>query len=471
MSIKKAPFSQTLLAGVASAALLVLSPAQASVEGSLDAFFNDLDYNTHVSNPTAYKGQAANYYSGGSLFLRSGVLDVTPTQFTLPDISAGCGGIDMFLGGFSHINSDQLVAMAKSIIADAIPFGVDLALQTWAPQIKSIRDNLQAVADKYLNQSVNSCEAAQAGISALAGFAGVGSQKYICSVMGTQNNTFSDWVEAQQECGAGGQADTQLDQARKDPALKDMVRKNHNLIWGVLLKNSFLAEDTQLAEFFQSLSGTIIYDKDGNPITYNGLLSDNNNLIDALLSGNRKAGQKQAVRIYECDDTSQDGCLHISQQNLQIDSSKALQTRVEKILGKLVEKINQDRALSNQDKDFLEYAGMPALVLLKDSMEIGQEPPIPQYARVIAVTLVGRYLDRALFVINQSLNGSQLDPTDRDRLAQGVRDAQHFLSGLADDARQRILAQQELINNSRKIEQQLEGALSAQASANLRFTP
>nr|AKN40407.1 IncF plasmid conjugative transfer pilus assemblyprotein TraH [Vibrio sp. F12 FF_152] len=45
----------------------------AGVNGSLDSFFNSLGYHTNVSNPSSYKGQAANFYNGGSLYVRSSV--------------------------------------------------------------------------------------------------------------------------------------------------------------------------------------------------------------------------------------------------------------------------------------------------------------------------------------------------------------------------------------------------------------
>ncbi|MDN3686162.1 conjugal transfer protein TraH [Vibrio sinaloensis] len=137
----------------------------------LGAIFDDTSYSVNVSNPTAYQGQSANYYTGGSLFVRNKIVDAQLVNVTVPSISAGCSGIDMFMGGLSHINSDQLVKLGKAIIHNAPPFVVNLALQTWAPQLKQNLDVLQSIADEYLNQSVNSCQATQAAIGGLAAFA------------------------------------------------------------------------------------------------------------------------------------------------------------------------------------------------------------------------------------------------------------------------------------------------------------
>nr|AKN40504.1 IncF plasmid conjugative transfer pilus assemblyprotein TraH [Vibrio tasmaniensis] len=53
---------------------------------------------------------------------------------------------------------------------------------------------------------MNSCEAAQASIGGLAAFAAPATKKHVCATLGTQNNAFSDWVQGQQECGAGRQS-------------------------------------------------------------------------------------------------------------------------------------------------------------------------------------------------------------------------------------------------------------------------
>jgi conjugative transfer pilus assembly protein TraH len=36
-------------------------------------------------------------------------------SMTLPDINAGCGGIDAYLGSFSFINSEQLQRFANKL--------------------------------------------------------------------------------------------------------------------------------------------------------------------------------------------------------------------------------------------------------------------------------------------------------------------------------------------------------------------
>ncbi|MFS1909547.1 conjugal transfer protein TraH [Vibrio lentus] len=206
-------------------------------------------------------------------------------------LNGGCGaGIDAFMGGFSHINADGLVQFGKAVVQNAAPFAVDLALQVWAPQIKQIRDNLQNIADKFLNQSINSCEAAQAGsVDWPLPLAVRRRKKHVCATIGTKGNVFDDWVGAQVECGVGGQSNAQVARARADGSagLEDIAKTSHNIVWSAALKNGWLAGDKALAEFLMSLSGTYIYDANGRPKYYASLLADNNNWWTRCSKGGR----------------------------------------------------------------------------------------------------------------------------------------------------------------------------------------
>ena len=130
---------------------------------------------------------------------------------------------------------------------------------------------------------------------------------------------------------------------------------------------------------------------------------------------------------------------------------------------------SRDQALSTKEKAFLEYTDLPVLKMFMSSIALGELPPIAPYARVIAVNLVETYLNNALFVVKQSLSGSKNDPADIEKLQANMIEAKDFLVGLSDEARQTILTRQALISNTRKIEQEIEGVLSAQANNNLGF--
>lgn len=435
----------------------------AGVSGSLDNFFNDLGYHTNVTNPSSYKGQAANYYNGGSLYVRSPIKNAQLVSATVPSVSMGCGGIDAFMGGFSHINSDQLVQFGKAVVSNATPFAVDLALQTWAPQIKQIRDNLQNIADKWLNQSINSCETAQAAVSGLAGaFGNPQTKKHICATMGTHNNAFSDWVAAQQECGVGGQANTQLANARNNSALEDLTQTNHNIVWSATLKNSFLSSDTALAEFLMSLSGTYIYDASGQPRYYASLLADNNNLVQALLEGGE-------VSYYRCDNTDRKQCLNLTKSSVTLASAKGLQERIRTLLEQLYTAIANDSALTSPQKSFLEYTETPIQAIFISATRANRYPNFAAYSRVISIELLNRYLSNMLNVVQISLANTQVNHKDIALITRDIDRAKRFTDGLEEKATKQILEQEQLIQAHKNNDSDAWRQLNEQLQQNLTF--
>jgi len=439
--------------------------ALAGVNDSLGNFYDDLGYHTNVTNPSAYKGQSANYYNGGGLFVRSKIQNADLASVTLPAISSGCNGIDAFMGGFSHISADQLIQFGKAVVANAPPFAVDLALQTWAPQIKQIRDNLQSIADKWVNQSINSCETAQAAVGALASFSLPQAKQHVCATMGTQNNAFSDWVAAKQSCGVGGSAPAQLAIARNTPGLEEITKTSHNIVWSAIMKNAFLASDTSLAEFLMTLSGTYVYDAQGKPTYYPSLLDGNNNLMEALLNGGTISG-------YDCDDTAPKACLRLSQKNTTIASDSAMQQKIMTMLTNLNQSLLNDTALTATQTSFLEYTDIPMLSFLKTYIQgdgVAGNTLLENYARVISLNLLNQYLNNMLSVTLYSLSNTQTDKADMVLINDDIAKAKHFLVALEEKAIRALVIQEEMIANAKERKAKMDEAISTKTRDNFYF--
>ena len=128
-------------AGVALCALaaagMAAAPVNAQVGAELNDFFNDMGASANATGPTAYQGQSAGYYSGGNIWTRFPQKSVNPVNLQLPSIKAGCGGIDVFSGSFSFINTDEIVAMLKATANNALGFAFQLAIKSISPQIAS----------------------------------------------------------------------------------------------------------------------------------------------------------------------------------------------------------------------------------------------------------------------------------------------------------------------------------------------
>jgi len=132
--------------------LLCAHPCQAGLNDDLNRFFSNMGYGANVSNAGFYQAQQAGYLTGGSLFVRSPQQNLQPFYLDIPNIRTGCGGIDIHTGGFSFIKADALIQLGKNVIQDAPAYLADLALQTWAPQIKTAKDYLQKIAQEINSQ-------------------------------------------------------------------------------------------------------------------------------------------------------------------------------------------------------------------------------------------------------------------------------------------------------------------------------
>ena len=88
---------------------LAVSDSHAGIGDDLESFFNGsgiVDVNT--TTPGAHKDQSAGYWSGGGMSARTRVKNAQLGTLQLPSINAGCGGIDMYMGGLSFIVTIQL---------------------------------------------------------------------------------------------------------------------------------------------------------------------------------------------------------------------------------------------------------------------------------------------------------------------------------------------------------------------------
>ncbi|EGC4561758.1 conjugal transfer protein TraH, partial [Escherichia coli] len=193
------------------AAVLAL-PAQADVNNDLNKFFNKLGFEGNATRAAVWQGQAAGYATGGNLFLRNQVNNLQIASFTPPHITAGCGGIDAYLGSFSFINSEQIERFVKQLMGNAVGYFFDLALQTAVPGMKSVKDFMQKLASELNNMNISSCQAAQGIIGGLWPKNTVQSQK-ICQDIAGETNMFSDWAASRQGCTVGGQMNKVLDKA------------------------------------------------------------------------------------------------------------------------------------------------------------------------------------------------------------------------------------------------------------------
>ena len=116
------PLYSRLTVTTAIAMTLAWSPlARAGdLNTEMQQMFNDIGAMSSVTGPSAYKGQAMSLYMGGDMQLRTPIRSYQLYNFVLPSVKSSCGGVDAFLGSFSHIDSAAFKSMLQQIANNTV---------------------------------------------------------------------------------------------------------------------------------------------------------------------------------------------------------------------------------------------------------------------------------------------------------------------------------------------------------------
>ncbi|PHM59564.1 conjugal transfer protein TraH [Xenorhabdus ishibashii] len=382
-------------------------PLKADVNSDLNNFFNKLGGGSNVTKGGAWQGQSAGYLTGGALFVRVPVRNIQLISVTLPDVKAGCGGIDAYLGAFSFINSDQIKAIAKQILSNAVGYAFDLALETTMPQVKSVKDYLQRLAQDMNSLNVSTCQAAQGIVGGLAPKSQATSE-FVCQSIAQNHSVFADWAAARQGCGAGGETDKVFNKANDEE--KKRIPRNKNLTWSAFTKiNQFISSDRELKELMMAVVGTVIYDNKGH-LTIIPSMGASDSLVNALLYGGE-------TEIYRCDDESQ--CLKPKKAKLDIKSNKAMVEQVRVVLTSIYDKVKKDIPLNDKEKMFINSTRVPIHRFIVDSAMLNMDSSfITNQSEYIALDITLAYIDGLIDTVEMAAAGS-LNSEEENKQFQG----------------------------------------------------
>lgn len=453
---------------------LTVDPCKAGIGEDLMHFFKSAGMASNVTTPGSYQDQTAGFYTGGSLVTRNAVRNVQLATVKMPGYRGGCGGIDMWMGGFSHIKSGQLMEMLRNIGSAGASYVFMLGMQTISPQIYNTLNEMNNLATNINQTNINSCEVAA---TALGGFWPKSDQasKHLCQSMGSNLGAFSDWSAARQGCGAGGDRERVFREKGSDPRYKDMFVGEFNLAWKAIQANAFLSSDKELAQLFLTLVGSIIVrsgsaqtsyhrersvvDKSYEVITLPGH-ADRDDVVTGLLMGG-------ASPIYVCND---EACLHPTLSKVTIPDQHALQKRVHAILESLVQKIHEDGAPTEEEKDFLNSTRLPVYKMLNvlTAFRKGHAPlDIHQYADLIALDVLYRYVLEVIDIVHDGvsqLRSVQVDDSHMERFLKHLGVARERITVRRNNAFQHMDNVLSFIQSTQLIEKQLHMMMGSLAS-------
>lgn len=245
----------------ALAVALSLSPElkAASLSSELDGMF------ANATAPGSFNSQLRNGFVGGGIGVRTPVRPINLIAFDPPRLAAGCGGIDLYGGSFSFINSEQLQALLRQIAANAIGVAFKAAIDYINPALGKIMGDFQSILQSLMQNLRNTCALAHTVVN-------WGKQALFAS---------EESLSAENSEGSGGFVDrvasitdsvkgffSSANRQSKEAADKNAITETGNLVWKALgnsgaadeFGNLLTGESTRKAskEFVMSLSGTVV---------------------------------------------------------------------------------------------------------------------------------------------------------------------------------------------------------------------
>lgn len=243
-----------------------LSMIPAAQAGFLEDFY-DSSSGAAQGNVTAagiYESAHLNIATAGGFVYRAPRTDFTPFQFTPPKLSAGCGGIDLFMGAFSIPSKEEFLNYLRAIGSSLAGLAFQLALQTLSPdlseQVTSFRDLIREYSSKFQD----SCTAAQTILDMTGAQGYMEKLKYSATNHLRESGVASDAYEADSMTRTDGATVFKNTPTRTDSGGNTIEAGEINLTWSLLGGGTLTSKyPKELKELMMTLVGTTIYTQAG----------------------------------------------------------------------------------------------------------------------------------------------------------------------------------------------------------------
>jgi len=314
-----------------------------------------------TTSPNYLEGQQRGYYSAGGFSARWPSTNTYPVTVEPPRLKGGCGGIDVFMGGFSFMNSDYLVNKLQGILSGAAGVAFDLGLKTLCEQCSNTIKNFEAMSDKLNSMQLEECAAA----------------KELVGIVADKNGFHSSEVMREK-----------LDTAIK----KNKLRQGTVEMWDMITKENTANNDVPQAGDVSRVTSGCNADITSTFLNVGSLLenvggkmgipSDYINLIRGLVGDVKLEGPANAYKVsYEspCSENNPDDIKAITTGDVyakdsgghcsQIsDANRDLRQYVQVTLTSISDKIENKGTLTAVEQIFLEATPLSALPILKTAV-------------------------------------------------------------------------------------------------------
>ncbi|MBT9489400.1 MAG: conjugal transfer protein TraH [Rubrivivax sp.] len=437
MDTSKQPSSAQRTLAAALAAVLVVSPATlraGDLNAEVNNMFNSLGSIGNYTAPGAFRGQTFNTYTGGSLFMRAPnkVYQLAAIQF--PSAKAGCGGIDVFGGSFSHISAAEFKNMLRNITAALPGIAFQLALESVSPLLGGLTKWAKGLETWINNARINSCETAKAIVSTAAEAAGYSSQE-ACSDLAIEMGLESDRDAARRRCATDRTSILASARTSGDANVRNKAPFVGNLTWRALQRTGTYLDD-QERELIMSIVGTVIFypeDAARDPEPVAPTITSITHLLYGQAAG---AGTNVTQHLLRCNDYT--NCDVVTLNTAYTHTPFTV--RVETMMRSIADKIATRAAIPNNSAEvgFVNQTTEPVYKMLSIGATIPgsglSDSLIGQYRDVIAADYAYVFLERNLRVGMAALDKDYTLQQSQRELANQVRQrAQAMLLQLAQE--------------------------------------
>ncbi len=436
---------------------------------SMQELFDKINAQGNVSNPAILQGQTMNLYTGGSLFMRMPKRTYNLASTTPPSWNAGCGGIDLFMGGFSFINKEQYVAMLRNIGSNAVGYGFKLAIQNLCPTCDNVMQALQATAQQVNRLNIDSCEAAKGIVNAAAPDTWTRGRQEAAKNFGVDSNLFENitdaWTKVMHDAKKADEAMNDAGNAK--PEVKDQLPTG-NVVWKALKKMEGITDEHRMV--LMSMIGSTIFPTDGK--SKNAISLARKEITVETLVGTRSTSENITVPIWRCDTTAADGCLYPTEDEITTKSFKTMVTEKMAVISNKIADRSEHENLASV-LGFLNVTDLPIYKMLAVTTSINNtgmaEALIGRYQDLIAAKYAEVYIQRAVADLRASIN-KFLNVTDTTQAAT-LNKLKPQLEGISQSAKQVLSIAYSQTTSTYNIAQEvqyMERALNANLSQTLR---
>jgi conjugative transfer pilus assembly protein TraH len=431
----RSPHRAVVVALCCSALSVGPAPLRAGdLNTEVNNMFNSLGAIGNYTAPGAFRGQTFNTYTGGSLFMRAPnkVYQLAAIQF--PSARAGCGGIDVFGGSFSHISAAEFKNMLRNITAALPGIAFQLALESVSPLLGGLTKWAKGLETWINNARINSCETAKAIVSTAAEAAGFSSQE-ACSDLAIEMGLETDRDAARRRCATDRPSILASARSSGDANIRNKAPFVGNLTWKALQRTGTYLDD-QERELIMSIVGTVIFypeDAARDPEPVAPTITSISQLLYGQAAG---TGTNVTQHLLRCNNYTECDVVTLNTSYTHTPFT----ARVETMMRSIADKIATRTAIPNNSAEvgFVNQTTEPVYKMLSIGATIPgsglSDSLIAQYRDVIAADYAYVFLERNLRVGMAALDKDYtLQQTQRDRANLVRQRAQAMLLQLSQE--------------------------------------